>query len=346
MSMFFSYFELASALFVLLMGFYLFSRHYENKSARFFGRMAFVAFLAALFEYSTRIAFTLEIAREVNRICSVSWVFAFSMFAHFAMIFSKRDHWLENKFNFGIFYASSFILSCVFLFTNIMYNFYEITPIGIINHPTVWFSLFGLHTIFYIALGIFFLLDYAKKTPQKSTRNQAFIMVIGTIIPASISIVLDEVFPVIFGQRIVWPTANFGIAIMMFFVFYAMRRYSLFAISPELAADVVIETMPDSLIITDLDGRIILLNEEARKLFHTPKEQILGKDFCDLFEEQAKYDKLYCEVVDKNIEIERFEALLCDPLGECIPSLINANKIRDALGATLGVVYIIRDIRG
>lgn len=344
--MFFSYFELAASLFILLMSFYIFTRHYENRSARFYARFALIGFLAALFEYSIRIAFTLEAAREINRISAVLWLFVFAMFAHFSLIFTKKNDWLKKKITWILLYLPAVLLSGVFLFTNSMYAFYEIHSIGIVSQPTFLYLFFALHTIVYVGFGVAMFLWYAQKAPQAIVRKQALLIGLGSLIPASIGAYVDEIAPVFFGVRHFWPTCVFDLALMTFFIFLAMRNYSLFAISPALAAEIVIETMPDSLIIADLEGRIILLNEEAHKFFHVPKDDILGKPISALFKDRVKYDQLFCEVVDRGLEIERFSAELCDPLGETIPALINANKVRDALGATLGVVYIIRDIRG
>jgi PAS domain S-box-containing protein len=133
---------------------------------------------------------------------------------------------------------------------------------------------------------------------------------------------------------------------MNLFIYLAMRNYSLFAISPSLAAKAIIETMPDSLLVTDLDGRIIFLNEEAHKFFHVPKKEITGNDIRQLFEDGEKYQQLYNEVVFKKMKISRFEAVLRDPLGERIPSLINATILREDLGAALGIIFICRDVRG
>ena len=90
----------------------------------------------------------------------------------------------------------------------------------------------------------------------------------------------------------------------------------------------------------------MLLNEEAQKFFHVPKEDILGKPIAALFEHPDKYKKLYKEVVDKNLEIKRYEEVIVDPLGERIPSLINANALKDEIGNLMGIVFVIRDIRG
>jgi hypothetical protein len=38
--------------------------------------------------------------------------------------------------------------------------------------------------------------------------------------------------------------------------------------------------------------------------------------------------------------------VLCDPLGECLPSFINANVLRLEIGDVIGIVFIIRDSRG
>ena len=80
MSILFPYFELAASLFILLLCFQIFTRHYENRVARFFAMFAMMAFLAAILEYSLRIAFTLELARDLNRIAASLWAFVFAMF--------------------------------------------------------------------------------------------------------------------------------------------------------------------------------------------------------------------------------------------------------------------------
>ncbi|MBI5701605.1 PAS domain-containing protein [Candidatus Saganbacteria bacterium] len=346
MSMFFSYFELAAALFILLTSFNMYSRHYENRSARFFARFALVAFLSALFEYSLRIAFTLDLARDINRICGVLLALTFAMFLHFVLVFTKKDGFLNKKVNFILFYLPVIIVSAVFIFTNWMYSYYEITHIGIVSQPSFAYLIFAAQTIIYLSIGIVLLFAYSRKAPQKTVRNQALIIAIGSLVPTAIGVTTDQLLPVFMGARLFWPTVVFDLALMNIFIYFAMRQYSLFAISPSLAADIIIETMPDSLIVTDLDGTVILVNDEAHKFFHAPKEDILGKPIFKLFVDRAKYDQLYKEVVNKNLEIERYQVDLCDPLGECIPSLINANKIHDAIGETLGVVYIIRDKRG
>ena len=344
--MLFPYFELAASLFILLLAFQIWTRHYENSLARFFALFALVAFAATILEYSSRIAFTLELGRDIDRLCSALWVFVFPLFAHFAVLFTKKERWLKQKIFLFWFYLFPSVLALLFLFTNLIYIRYEIWSVGIVSIPSAWYALFLLDTVLYSALAVVLLFQYSFKTHQQSERFSARLIAFGVLIPLIVGLVTDEIIPLIYGTRLTPPTAVFDLAVMNLFIYFAMRNYSLFAISPALAADTIIETMPDSLIVTDLDGRIIFLNEEAKKFFHADGT-IAGRQIADLFKQKGKFDQLCAEVVDKKLEVERFQADLVDPLGEVIPSLINANLLREKIvGEVLGIVFVVRDIRG
>lgn len=347
MAMLFPYFELAASLFILLLAFQIWSRHYENKLARLFSYFAFLAFLAAILTYSLRIAFTLELARDLNRLSATLWAFTFALFAHFALLFAKREKFLKSLLGLLILYVPPAVLGLLFMFTNLMYQRYEIWHIGIISQPAPLYALFAVETIFYTLWGIGLFFAAALRAPQKIEREQALLIALGSLIPLSVGIFTDQLLPVLLGCRPTFPTVVFDLAVMNFFIYLAMRRYSLFAISPALAADTIIEVMPDSLIVTDLEGRIMFINEEACKFFHCPAQEVAGRPIADLFKEKNKFEKLYGEVVEKKLIVERFQAELIDPLGEKIPALINARLLREKLvGEILGIVFVVRDIRG
>jgi len=344
--MLFTYFELAASLFILVLSFYIFSRHYANRVARFYARLAFVAFLAAVFTYSFRIAFTFEIAQNINRISVSLWTFLFVMYVHFALIFTNRDKALKNKLVTLLLYLPAIILACVFTFSNIMYTRYEIQTIGIVNQPSPYYWIFVVYGVIYALSGLYLFYSFSRNARQKSVKAQAMLIAVGSFVPLAIAVVTDEIMPLVMGYRMIVPLCVFALAAMNFSIFIAMRKYALFAITPAFAADTIIRTMPDPLIVTDLDSRILLLNMEADKLFHCKDEDLEGRCFECIFKDKHKFEKLYDEVVNQGKEIIRYEAEIIDPDGEVFPALINANLLRDPVGATLGVVYIIRDISG
>jgi PAS domain S-box-containing protein len=347
MAMFFPYFELAASLFILLLAFEIWTQHYENKLARFYAFFALVSFLAAIFTYSLRIAFTLELARDINRISASLWAFVFALFFHFVLLFTKKERFLKSGKNLLLLYAPPIILSALFLFTNFMYGRYEIVSIGIISQPAPLYLLFALETFLYCLGGIVLLIIYGLHTPQKTERTQAFLIAFGSLVAAGIGVFNDQLMPVLLQNRFTPPTVIFDIALLNFFIFIAMRNYSLFAISPALAAETIIETMPDSLLVTDLGGRIIFLNDLAKKFFRVPEDQIAGHHIKDLFRNKDDFYKIYTGSTKDRLVIERFKADIVTPAGESLPSLINARLLSEKLtGARLGIVFVIRDIRG
>ncbi len=346
MGYYFPYLELAASLFILLLAFHIHLRHHENRASRFFVRFSLVTFFACILTYSFRIAFTLDIAHFINRFSASLFALGFAMYAHFALSFTHKDGFLYKKPLFYLFYSPAAIVSALFLFTNLMYSRYEIVNYGIISKPAPLYALFTIETAFFLGWGILLFLNYAKKAPQKTVREQALVIGIGSLIPAIIGVISDMILPLSLPLRPIIPTAVFGVAFMNFFLYLAMRKYSLFAISPCIAANAIINTMPDSMLVTDLEGRVLFLNEEAHKFFKVPVDEIVGKKIISLFSEKEKYNQLYDAVVKQGKELARFEAKLCDPLGECIPSFINANVFRDELGALLGIIFIVRDVRG
>jgi PAS domain S-box-containing protein len=345
MAILFPYFELAASLFILLLAFQIYSRHYENQPARFFVRFAILAFLACILTYSLRIAFTLELAQAINRFSAAVIAITFAVYVHFALIFTKKERFLKRPLTLPLLYVPPALIGLLFIFTDLMYKRYEIHSYGIVSIPSPLYSLFIIQTFVYTLWGIILFFSYAATATQKTERTQSLWIGIGSIVPVAIGMITDQLLPAFFKVRFTFPTVVFDFALMNLFIFIAMQRYSLFAISPGLAAKTIIKTMPDSLIVTDLEGRIVLLNEEAGKYFHA-KEEILGKNIQALFEDKAAYEKLYNEVVNKRLEIERYKADLRNPLGECLPSFINANALRVELGNLLGIIFIIRDIRG
>lgn len=339
--MLFSYFELAASLFTLLLAFYIYNRHYANRVARFYGRLALVGFFASIFEYSLRIAFTFDIAIFINRISISFWAFLFAMFVHFALIFAKKDDALKNRAATMALYFPAAVFSVFFIFGNFMYTRYEIQPIGIVNQPSPYYWFFALYCLAYSAWGIYLFLSFARTAPQKTAKEQALLIGAGCLLAFFVGAVTDVLMPLLMGYRAIFPTIVFDVAFLNLVIFIAMRKYALFAITPALAADTIIRTMPDPMIVTDLEGNILLSNEEADRLLHCREEDIEGCNVANLFKDKEKYKKLYNEVVNQGKEIVKYEAEIVDPNGEVMRSLINANKLHDTLGATLGIVFII-----
>ena len=70
-----------------------------------------------------------------------------------------------------------------------------------------------------------------------------------------------------------------GILGFSIIVTYTILRHGLFTLTPESAAMNIIRTMPDGLILTGLDGRILAHNAAAAGIFGTEEKDLPGRHY-------------------------------------------------------------------
>jgi two-component system, sensor histidine kinase and response regulator len=107
----------------------------------------------------------------------------------------------------------------------------------------------------------------------------------------------------------------------------------------------IVESSDDSIIGTDLDGRILSWNYGAEKLFQYTAEEAIGQRITLLFAEGHQADHLKSlEKIRRQERIERFEGIRVRKDGTPIEVSVILSPIRDPLGRLQGVSAIYRDI--
>jgi len=82
--------------------------------------------------------------------------------------------------------------------------------------------------------------------------------------------------------------------ILPFYVFIAwvFSNYRFFLATPQVAVDPILDAMSDLVILTDLDHKIIYINEAVSNLFDLNQEMILRKEVDDFFEIEGVSKKM------------------------------------------------------
>ncbi|HEY2844581.1 MAG TPA: response regulator [Bryobacteraceae bacterium] len=107
----------------------------------------------------------------------------------------------------------------------------------------------------------------------------------------------------------------------------------------------IVESSDDSIVGTDLDGRVASWNRGAERLFGYTAEEAIGKLITMLFPQDRQSD--YVQVLQKirrQEHIERFESVRVAKDGRPIPVLTIVSPIRDRAGRLQGVSAIYRDM--
>lgn len=110
----------------------------------------------------------------------------------------------------------------------------------------------------------------------------------------------------------------------------------------------ILLTSPESIIVTDLQGRLLTANDETLRLVAVDSESVLtGRNFSILElvppENSAALQEMISDLRSGG-EIKNLEITLVDAQGTHFPALISASVITDAAGKPSRLVFITRDI--
>ena len=123
------------------------------------------------------------------------------------------------------------------------------------------------------------------------------------------------------------------------FISYGVWKYRFPALTAAVAADEIVSTMSNFLIMLDQNKNIITINNATIELLGYLKKDIIGKPVKYLFADnsQENVGKLF----DSNSNsIINFETRLKSKYGEIIPVLLSKSVIKNEDGNTMGIVCI------
>lgn len=104
--------------------------------------------------------------------------------------------------------------------------------------------------------------------------------------------------------------------------------------------DDIIESMADSMIVTDASGIIRRVNSSTLKMLDYDKDEVIGKPLPHLFSDKKKIARF----LESSNKIEHSEAGYSKKTGEIIPVSLSLGSIHDMEGIKQGVVCVASDI--
>lgn len=131
--------------------------------------------------------------------------------------------------------------------------------------PSIGDPIYTAATIYFLAVlfwAIYIGWQARRSAGNDTLKRQSSSVSIGLLILlgfGSQSVVILPLFG-IFAPNMVF----IGIVLFSVAITYAILKYGLFILTPETVATNIIQTMPDGLLLTDMDGRVITTNNSAK----------------------------------------------------------------------------------
>ncbi len=271
------------------------------------------------------------------------WPFLAVLVLHFTLAFTGNKL-LKNKLTCVFLYVPTLLISIVDLTTDLIsvppfqaywgytYTFSSGSLVCIVSN--IWVSVLSL-------LSLVLFIQYYYRVTEKTRKQQTKFMVVGITIPVFVSLLTCNLFPFL---GVDFPSlGSISISVFSVFIAYTMWKYELFSLSPAVAAESIISAMPDSLVLADLQGKIIQVNRSLVTFFGYSEDELIGKSIIELCVDDNCGVNLLKALVEKR-EIRNFETKWKTKTGEEKPVVISGSLVRSKRGQDIGITYIIHDI--
>lgn len=277
-------------------------------------------------------------------IASIGWSSFGSLFLWFSLIFVKKKKVLKQK----IFYLPLFILPLLFIYkqwTGFLIVDYSRQSYGwaSIWSQSIWPYLFYVYYLSFVVAGLYLVFNFRKKTEKPNEKKQAVIIFVTTLIPLVFGSLVSVVFPRLNIYEMP-SVSNLIVLIWAGGLVYAVARYEFMIMTPAMAADNIISTMTDSLILLSPSAKIMAVNQYTLDLLGYKKSELIDQPVDIIFTGKSPFKGYEIEKLMEKYPIRDYEMTYKTKSGQGIPISFSGSVMRNKEGELIGIIGIARDI--
>ncbi|MHC2993911.1 MAG: diguanylate cyclase [Candidatus Atribacteria bacterium] len=301
----------------------------------------------AIWSFGNIFIYTFNISKDTailfGNVGSIGWISFASIVLWFFLIFTEKKKILKSK----LFYLFIFILPLLFIYKQwtgflIADRIKESYGWAIIWSESIWAYLFYLYYLSFMGVGLYLILNFGRKTEEPLKKKQAGIIFVIALIP----LILGTLTNVILPKLNILTIPSLGNVIALIWaggLVYIIAKYKLMIITLAAAADNIISTMADSLVLLDREGNIASVNKSTLDLSGYGKDELKEKSV-EIFLAEKNFKSTLLDRAIKKETIRNYELNFKTKTGDNIPVIFSSSIVMDEAGGMAGIVCIIKDI--
>lgn len=282
-------------------------------------------------------------AKIFLNISSFGWVFYASLFLWFTLAFTQKKELLKKKWLYPLLFGIPLLFIYKqwdnSIFSDLIEKPYGWKPI---LGQSIWPFFLFLYTLVFSVIALYIIFNFIRTTRVPLLEKQAkiiFILAVITIICGTIT-------------SIILPSLNIHVIPNISHIFalvwtagavYAMVKYKFLTITPATAADNIISTMFDCLILLNMKGEIVTVNKATTDLSGYKAEELKGKPVSFLFKTEELTGGLLKKISGESY-IKNKEIIFRTREGKDISMLFSDSVLGDETGTGVGIVCVAKDI--
>jgi PAS domain S-box-containing protein len=285
---------------------------------------------------------TLETAMVWVNISSIGWCPFIGVCLWFYACIAKKNSQLPYRM--GI--ITAFLFSLFFIYQQWSGNLVKVV-FASYGWSGVWSdTIYSWLFIIYILTSCFFLIHIMYQMETKATtanqKLQSRILIFTAVITIILGSTTDIILPVL-HITIIPQIADIFLIIWAAGIVFSVTEYGFVVLTPEKASDNIISTISDSLILLDVNGKIVMANWAATRLLGVSKKELKQLDL-NSFLAKPGDSNLFTPDNLKRCNILNSETYLRNREGILFPSLISTSIVKDKLNSATGFIILIKDI--
>ena len=279
---------------------------------------------------------------------SPGWTFGPSLLLHFFLLLAGRQAWLERRWVLPALYAPA-----VFFMTQALRGPGHMGVVRFLPTTWGWSMVYGALTPTYAAYLVFFPafilfgLGLVYRSGRRATlfarRRQALLLAStgAAVLPI---VALSGIYLPWLGFHQLPIVSHLIAGLWVLAIRYAMSQYQFMTLSPAIAAQDILRTIQDTVVLLDPRFHLVRLNSAGERLFGAAERQLIGLPIeTALGGEDSMAAAAVRRLLDSGGEAA-IECTLENQDGCTTPLSCTCSPIRNEHDVSVGTVLVLRDI--
>ena len=340
----FAFMSIIASFISIMLGNFIYYSNPKNSLNRIIAVLSiFVGFLAFV-EFAYRQAGNLDTAYFWLKI-SFLWPLVPALLMNISLLFGEKFRYLKPRMTYVLIYLPALLIIFLGLTTYSgglpVLEYFGYTY----DLSSTLFQIVGFWSILGGLVSALIFFSYYTESKDPLEKKQAEFIFIGLILPLVLILVTD-IFVPLFWIRIPEMTMIF-ITLGLGLIVYGMWKYQFPILTPTMAAEKIIDTMYNLLIILDYQMRIININNSGLMLLGYNKDELEMKPLNYLLEDESALEIVLKTPNQSNLNesvVRTLETNLKSVNGTLVPVLLSISTIRIREDHPPGLICIGSDL--
>jgi diguanylate cyclase (GGDEF)-like protein/PAS domain S-box-containing protein len=279
---------------------------------------------------------------------SPGWTLAPSLLLHFFILLGGRQTWLRKWWSLPAIYLPGLYFFAIALlgpghlgvesFVSTRWGWSEVY-----GDLTPAFALYLLFFSGFILFGLWIVYQSGRKAELIWKRKQSEVVVLSGLVVLPLVSISGILLPWL-GIRDIPELSHVFAGVWILAIRYAMSHYHLLLLTPAIAAQDILRTIQDAVVLLDRDHRVVNVNPAAEQLFGAAGEEMVGSEMDSVFDNEGPEAALALRAQLDHDRADPIDVTLRNESGRRVPTSISCSRIRDEHGQNVGTVLVLRDI--